>query len=205
MNAPEPDPTLHSDALAREIAQDLRDEGGALIAAAEREAAMILSGARTDARRRVHDAIAELRREGALRHARAKAQAETGTRVRAQRRAAQAVAEAVPLLRQALAARWHDPQSRRQWTNAAANLCTARLRPGTWRVTHPAAWSETEQQEFAAAVGRDVAFAPDATLTAGIRIDADQATLDATPHGLLADERAIAALLLSEIDAGAGS
>ena len=144
-----------------------------------------------------------MRREGARRLARANAQLETEARARAQRQAAQAVSVALPLLREMLEARWRDTEQRRQWTDGVARLCATRLRPGAWLVEHPADWNESEQRDFTAAIGRGdgvaVTFKADDGLAAGLRIKADQAVLDATPQGLLADGRTIAALLLDEI------
>ena len=47
--------------------------------------------------------------------------------------------------------------------------------------------------------GDAVTFVANSELAAGIKISAGQATLDATPPGLLADRSAVAALLLAEI------
>lgn len=198
-------PSLQSDALAREIEQQLKDEAGAVMAAAEHGARTTLAQARASARSLMHEAIGDLRREGARRLARARAQLETQRRAQAQRQAARAVGEALPLLRDMLDTRWRDPQGRRHWTDGVAQLCTTRLRPGAWLVEHPADWREPEQSAFAAAIGKsdaiDVSFKSDKELTAGLRIKADQALLDATPRGLLADTRAIVALLLEAIGA----
>jgi type II secretory pathway pseudopilin PulG len=134
---------------------------------------------------------------------RAEAQRDTQARTQAQRAAAQAVRDAQSLLRAMLDARWQDDAERRRWCDALAQLSIARLRPGAWRVEHPAGWRESEQHGFAAATGRpagiEISFAVDGHLKSGLRIKADGAVLDATPQGLLADSRAIAALLLEEI------
>lgn len=202
MNAPERTSALHSDSLAREIADQLQSECDTVIAEAQAEADAILSAAHGSARARMHAAIIELRREGAQRVAQAQAQMDTETRLSAQRHAAAAIREALPLLRDALTARWRDKQSRRHWTGAAAGLCTARLHPGAWRVIHPADWPADEQEALATALGRsDLTFEADTKLNAGLTIESDGAILDAAPAGLLADEGAIAAQLLCEIEA----
>lgn len=197
-------PRQQSEALAREVERQFKKETNAVIAAAERDAAAIIAQARAAARGRVHESIEELRREGARRLAGAKAQVEAEQRARAQRLAAQAVSDGFPLLRNALEARWRDPQNRRQWTDAVASLCVLRLRPGTWLVEHPSGWSEPEQRKFAAMIEQreDVAinFISDDELQSGLRVKADQAVLDATPEGLLADSRTIAAVILAEIE-----
>ena len=197
-------PPLQSDALASEVERQLKDETGAVTAAAEHDARALIAQARAAAQRRVHEAIQELRREGTRRLARANAQLETEQRARAQRLAAQAVGDALPLLREELDARWRDPQNRRQWTDAVARLCVMRLRPGAWRIEHPPDWSEPEQRDFTATIGErdgvEINFKADGDLKSGLRIKADQAVFDATPQGLLADGRTIAAMILDEIE-----
>ncbi len=199
-------PSLQSNALVQEIEQELNTEISAIKAAAERDARAITARARAAARRQVKEAIAELRKEGVRRLTRANAQLDTELRARAQHRAANAVRDAMPLLRDALAERWHDPESRWQWTDAIARLCVSRLRRGPWLVEHPAEWGNREQQQFMAAVrngnGGDLSFRADGAIAAGLRVKADQATLDATPQGLLADRTTVAALLLEEIGDG---
>jgi len=197
-------PALQSHALAHEIERQLKNETSAAIATAESDARAIIAPARADARGRVHTAIMELRREGASRLARATAQRETEQRARAQRLAAQAVGDALPLLREELEARWRDQQNRRQWTDAVARLCVLRLRPGAWRIEHPPDWSEPEQRDFAATIGErdgvEISFKADSDLKSGLRIKADQAVFDATPQGLLADGRTIAAMILDDLE-----
>jgi len=196
-------PELQSDALVRELERQFNNEAGSVIAAGERDAHNIIRQACADARRRVHEATEELRREGARRLAGAKAQLEAEQRARAQQVAAQAVHDGFPLLREELEARWRDRVNRRQWTDAVARVCVLRLRPGGWLVEHPADWSEPEQRDFRTAIdtrnGIEISFKPRGDLKSGLLIKADQAVLDATTQGLLADGRTVAALILNEI------
>jgi F0F1-type ATP synthase membrane subunit b/b' len=198
--------SLQADALAREIEQQLKDETSAARRAAERGAQAALAQARKTARARLHEVIRQLRREGERRLMQARAQLETQTRTLQQRKAAHAVAEAMPMLREALAARWKDAEARRCWSDSVANLCVARLRPGRWTITHPAGWNANEQKAFAKLLGEksgiELAFKADKQLSAGLKVASDQAVLDATLAGLLADERTIAGLLLQTIDDG---
>ena len=195
-------PSLQSDALVQELEQQLSQENGAIAARAGREAHAIMAQARAAARAQVHTAIEALRKEGARRITRAKAQLDTELRARAERQAAQAVYDAVPLLREALDARWRHRDSRRLWIEAVAGACANRLPPVAWRIEHPRQWSEAEQEELLAAIGKPVhAQFTAAGISAGLRVSADQAVLDATPQGLLADSTEIAALLLNEIGA----
>jgi F0F1-type ATP synthase membrane subunit b/b' len=190
---------LQSDSLAREVSDQLDAEAGAIVADAEREARTIVARAHDAARTRMHEAMLDLRREGARRIARAEAQRDTEARRRAQRQAATAIAEALPMLRGALAERWTDAEQRMAWTSAIARVATARLAPGAWLVEHPAGWSEAEQRAFAGEAGGKLDFRAADDIGAGLRISADQAVLDGTPDGLLADERTVAAMLLNEI------
>jgi hypothetical protein len=200
-------PGLQSDALAREIEQQLKDETAAILASAQKEVAATVAQARTSARGRLHEAIGELRREGETRLARAQAQLDAELRSAAQRQSARAVADTLPMLREALYARWRQADAREEWTGTIARLATARLQRGAWQVAHPADWGAEEQKEFSVAVGGagEISFQADQELRAGLRITADQATLDATPDGLLADTRTIAALLLDELSKEAAS
>ena len=205
--------SLQSDALAHEIERQIRDESRAVSETVKRAGVVVVEQAHAAARRQMHSAIEELRREGAHRLSRAKAQVETRQRERAQQRAAAAVREAWPLLRDALAARWSDPRHRLAWVSGAALDCRTRLRPGAWVVEHPADWNAREHQDFLGALGTrnvgtddggEITFKTEKDVTAGLRIRADQATLDATPQGLLADQSTITALLLAEIGQGTG-
>ena len=196
-------PAMQSDALAREVQQELKDESSAIMTAAQSGARATISQARSTARSRVHAAIAEMRREGPLRLARAKAQLETDLRAHERQQAARAIAKALPLLRDALNERWRDARDRRSWTDEVARLAVARLHHGNWLLEHPPDWTSEEQKAFIEAMGSndgiEIAFDADKQLTAGLRIKADQATLDATPEGLLADAPTIVALLLDEL------
>jgi hypothetical protein len=194
--------TAQSAALLQEIEQQTSEECKAQVAAAEQQAHALIAQAHAAARRRVREAIVELRREGARRLARAKAQVETQARHRAQQHAVAVIRRAWPLLADALVARWRDPAARLAWADGVGRCARDRLRTGTWTVEHPTDWSADEQRNFrmSLGVGDDaVTFAADREMAAGIKIRAAEATLDATPHGLLVDRLAVAALLLAEI------
>ena len=195
---------LQSDALVREVTQQLDDEAAAVIATAERDAKTLLAEARRLARARLHETIDGLRHERMRRLAQASAQLETEVRMQDQQRAKQALAEVTPMLREELNARWRDRNKRKLWTDAIAHFCRARLRAGVWLVEHPADWDGAEQRAFADVLGSEpvatIDYRPDHDLTAGLRIKSDGAVLDATPQGLLADDRNVAALLLDAID-----
>lgn len=204
MSEPSLIPSLQADALAREIEAQLKDESGSIIVAAQRDAQATVAQARKAARARLHQAITELRREGERRLTRAKAEAETAVRAQRQRQATRALGAAMPILRDALAARWRDTAARKIWADEVADMASARLRRGAWTIEHPADWDGQERKSFTTGLGDGIAvtFAPDEELNAGLRIKTDQAVLDATVQGLLKDSTAVAALLLDELDRG---
>ena len=205
-------PSLQSDALAREIEQQLKDEAGAVIAAAERDAHAMLAQARASARSRLHEAIAGIAPRKAPAGWRApRRSSKREQRARAQRQAAQAVQRGLAAAARRCSMRAGAmPEARRQWTDGVARLCADA--PACRRLAGRAS-GRLERAGAAAISSRRSATAtastslsrPTTVLTAGLRIKADQAVLDATPQGLLADARTIAALLLDEIGAHAMS
>jgi F0F1-type ATP synthase membrane subunit b/b' len=198
--------SLQADALTREIERQLREESDAVMAAAQAEAQVVIAQARATARQKLRGTIAELRREGERRLTRAKAELDTAARAREQQQASRALEAAWPLLHEALVARWHDSEARKAWADSVAKLSAARLRRGDWTVEHPSDWTASEQADFTANLGDSdgiaTTFTADPSISAGLRVKADQAVLDATMAGLLFDKRAIAALLLNELAQG---
>lgn len=196
-------PSLQSDALAREIERQFSHENAAIAANAERDSKTVVAQAHVSARAQMRQAIAELRKEGARRLTRAQARMDTEVRERAHKQAARAVHDGLPLLREALQRLWLNPASRKPWIEVVAHHCVNRLPAGAWNVAHPPDWSEAEQKQFAEIVTVDskLTFETNSDIAAGLRISADQAVLDATPQGLLADPTVIAALLLDELGA----
>jgi hypothetical protein len=195
-------PAAQSEALLYELEQQTTDECRTVIATARREADALVTQARSSARRRTHDVIEELRNEGIRRLARAKAKVETEARQRAQQCAVEVIERAWPLLVESLVERWRDPAMCLVWTDGAARCGRDQLNVEAWIVEHPADWSDAEKRNFHnshGAGGNAVTFVANSELTAGIKISAGEATLDATPPGLLADRSAVAALLLAEI------
>jgi len=89
------------------------------------------------------------------------------------------------------------------WAQAALRLAAKRLRHGSWNVSHPPGWRADETQALAAEVEAATGSAPhfdvDPSLLAGLRVDAGDAWLDATPRALMTDREAIGAALLAEV------
>lgn len=202
MNAAMSVPEAQAQSLLAEIRQQTQAECGRLSEAASRKAEATIADAKQAARRHLKDAIAQLRRDGARRLTQAVAQRETERRQQEQALAGQRVARSWPLLADALRARWHDAAARQRWTEAAARYAVQRIRPEAWTVCHPAGWPDTEREAVRGVLGGRVAFKAVPEIAAGLRIEAEGATVDATDRGLLADQGAVAALLLAAVETG---
>jgi len=196
-------PHSRSDALVREIERQCDAECRAVLEAAELESRAIVGDAFAAAGRHVHEAFEDMRRDGERRLARARAQIATELRVRDQARAAGNLRDGCPVLVNAVADRWNDPEARRYWAASLAEMAGRRLRPGAWTVEHPADWGADEQAEFLARLDpncrAEVTFQKSEDFDTGLRIRANGAVLDATPERLLADKPAVQALLLAAI------
>ncbi len=203
MTRQDPTPQSQSDALVREIEEQCQAECRAIVEAAELESRAIVGDAFAAARRHVHEAFEDMRRDGERRLARAEAQIATELRVRDQARAAGNLRDGCPVLVNAVADRWSDPEARRYWAASLADEARLRLRPGAWIVEHPADWGADEQSAFLAHLGpecrAEVTFQKSDDFDTGLRIRANGAVLDATPERLLADKPAVQALLLAAI------
>ena len=82
-------------------------------------------------------------------------------------------------------------------------MAAKRLRHWSWTIAHPPGWRADETQALAAEVEAATGSAPhfdvDPLLLAGLRVNAGDAWLDATPAALMADPEAIGAALLAEV------
>ena len=157
--------------------------------------------ARSEARRRLHEAIQMLRSETDAKMTRLEAGSQAERRQRELEKARQVLAEGRRLLRDRVAARWEDAASRRQWTGALLERAERILPPGEWVVAHPAGWPADEREDFAARVagiaGRAPTLSPEDGIAAGLRVSRGGATLDGTLQGLTGDASEIPARLLA--------
>jgi len=179
-----------------------------------REAA--LDGARHFARESLEQAHAEARARVAaavqhekarIRAAGAHARAARQTRLRqaAQARDRELLERAWAALPGVLATLWRDPACRRTWTEGAAAAAGQHLARGDWELRCPAGFKGDERESLvqrleALSKGR-VAVVADEGLAAGVCVRRGLALLDATPAGLLARYRTIAADLLHVLTA----
>jgi len=163
----------------------------------------LMRTARRQARRRVHAAVTK-ERERAMAQIRA-AQAELDTRRRAHWQHVDwaFLRTAGEQLTAALLSRWRQADTRQSWIAAAVGRALTSLPPGAWTIRHsPDGWSEAEPDTVKDALAkrnaqRDLDFESDDSLQAGLIIASATTSLDASARGLLADETAVGARLLS--------
>jgi hypothetical protein len=194
---------LQAAALIEEIGRKVAQSRGEILAAAAREAAQIRQRARAKARRQLRRAIDEMRASERQRVAQVQAELATRSSRRVSAQSLAALAQAWPLLVEAIRRRWDDPPSRAQWLQAQLGQARARLHPGPWRVAHPAAWGEADITALRATLARhgvtEASLQADPALASGLVIEAAGARLDSTPQALLADRAAVEAALLAAI------
>lgn len=164
-----------------------------------------LQKARVEARARVAAAVRNEKARIEAAGARARAARQTRLREAAQARDRALLEQAWATLPGGLAALWQGPACRRTWTEGAAAAAGRHLGRGDWELHCPVTFEGQERESLlrqleALSKGR-VAVVTDENLVAGICLRRGLALLDATPEGLLARRRAIAADLLHVLTA----
>lgn len=178
-----------------------RKQVEAILAEAEDRSRVIVREAHERARRGVRTAYLEAKERAEERIVTLQARAAAERRLHEQRRAAETLEAEWALLPKALIERWGDAGLRRRWVLHAARVALDQLPREGWQVEHPDDWTEFERSELAAEVAPALAEAPifaiDISVKAGLRIRAGHNVVDSTLDGLLADQEAIGARLLS--------
>lgn len=192
---------LQADALVADINGRLAARRQELLAAAAAEAAAVRRAGRDKARRQLRRAVAEMRAAERQSTQQLDADIEGAGRRAASTQAVQALAAAWPMLEAAVAARWADPVARQAWITALLAAARARWPGGGWTVRHP---PTLDAAEFGA-LPPGCSVRADAALSAGLVVDADAATLDATPVALVADRPRVEAALLAALEPAAGA
>jgi hypothetical protein len=181
-----------------------RERCAQMIADAEALARQIVGKAFADARAQVHYDILKLRED--MRHKIRSAEAQRQTRIRQRRQRAdrRVLKRACGQLPGALQARWQRSHSRKLWITALIRQASISLIDRHWRIEYPLNWPAEERRELSDRLHRDLGqsphFAPEATVTAGLRIHAGGACVDGTIEGLLQNSDYIEALLLAAIN-----
>jgi hypothetical protein len=173
------------------------------------QAAEIIRSAHHDAREKVHQVIVEERHNAQRAIAKQRAQIETENRQNFKDSENHFLDQVWEHLSTALNHRWTDPKARREWLSGTLEHALKHLQPGPWTITHPLDWSAAEIDAYLDQIrvfsGSEPTFAPDADLPAGVRIQANNVTADASPRGLLANHQDISAMLLAELFTEDGS
>lgn len=188
-----------------EVAEEFRaGRCAALLASAHEESRRMLAEAQRSARKRLREALDGDRARLAGSLAEAQAQLITARRVRMQKRMAAALGEAWPRLEHSLLDRWQSPAGRADWVEHHLAVAIAVLPAAAWTILHPPQWPSAERDQAHRWLqqhgGIEARFAPDATLSSGIRVVCGMNVLDASFEGLLADRAAIEGRLLHYIE-----
>lgn len=174
--------------------QEVRDR-------AIQQAAEIISQAYKKSRGRLHRHVNELREKYRLRVKSARARNQTLLRQQHHKEERALLDVAWPMLRTAMIALWHSPETRWQWIEAGITMARGRLRQQGWRIEHPPEFSKADRQRVEQMLAPD--RLPELTacddIDAGIRIVLDGTVIDATLAGLLKQRNAIEARLIERI------
>lgn len=195
-------------ALLAIVEEDRRKQVDAILGEARARAAAQLRDAHREARERMRSAFADERRQRAERVHAAQANLQTRRRLTTQQRATALLGLAGQRLPEALAARWHAPQTRHAWVAHVVAQAKAALPARRWRIDHAPDWPAAERDVLVAQLAREGAAPPelraDATIGAGLRITGEGTVVDGTQAGLLRDRAENGARLLAYLDAGLG-
>ena len=194
-----------TEALLQRLVHEQEQRCRKTVEAAEEQAGQIISRAHQDARTRVRQAAADERRRMSETLAARRAELETAALKRRQFSMGQALESAWSALCAALAARWEDPQGRRQWVAAAAAVAARTFIDCDRVIVEVDESLDSDGASTVLPVLQDSGLAQAdvqrvGQLGPGLRIRSDAVCIDATLEGLLASRRRIEALLLAEID-----
>jgi hypothetical protein len=172
-----------------------------LLEKARADARALLTQSSKRARAVVHTRILSERANVRERIHAANAERDTRLRVRAEQANLALIALAWPRLRVALQARWADPQTRQVWVDTVVQQASTRLPDVRWTLRHPPDWPQPEcsalEQRLAVERACPARFVADGALSAGLVIEAEGASLDASIDGLLCDRRRVEGRLLA--------
>jgi vacuolar-type H+-ATPase subunit E/Vma4 len=186
-------------AMKEGIEKDLDAGREQMRAEARKQARSLLRNVRRQCRSRVALAVAEERAHRD--HSLQKANAALASRVRRRQQALdrKQLVEGYRRLREALVDRWSDADARSRWARTLIEDASAVLSNSTWCIEYPASLPAKEAQRLFRGVQRDVELVPADELEAGFRLRHDDARLDMSVDGLLAQVDEMAGELLAEI------
>ncbi len=176
---------------------------------AQQQAREITRQAHARSRARMHRHVNELREKYRARIASANARNQTLLRQQHQKEDRALLDVAWPLLREAMIALWKEPDSRRDWLQAAVQSAGSRLRDNGWHIEHPRNLTEEDVKLITHMLphgkSKHTKLVATDTFDIGIRIAIEGTVVDATLDGLLKQKNAIEALILARIKQGTDS
>ena len=177
-----------------------------LIRDARSQARDMVSGARREARGRMHATILGERARGGREISAAEAHLKTRRRQHEQRHAVTLLGRGWGLLEAALEARWRDRFARVAWVEGLVIEAMQALPQGPRRIMHPVDWPSAEREalrdRLRPVLAEPLEFVEDAGIRAGLRLCADGTCVDGTIDGLVAGRTAVEAELLALLEAG---
>lgn len=191
---------LQVEALLEEVKRQEGRRCQEIITTAERAARSLQEETRRELHRKRRQAVADERQR--RRHALLEATSRIETRAQssAHARYEKVLDAAWSRLVTALEDRWRQPDSRRAWCEMLVAEASAALGGGSWTVEHPADWNADDESRLVADCDARAVPAPDFIadpgIRAGVRIRLEDACVDGTLDGLLADRRSVEARIL---------
>jgi hypothetical protein len=190
------------EAMLERVSRHRERRTGEIRAKADTERLEIVRGARAEARESLHRAVTRERARLAQGLRQAEARAELESRRRAQLETRTLLGHMWEDVAAALDLRWRNDAQRSEWIAAAVAEATQLLAGQSWRIECAAGVSAEDRSRGAsralAGGARAIEWQLDAQLTAGLRVQAPGACLDATVAGLLARREEVEAAFLVE-------
>lgn len=188
-----------------EVVEQHRDERcQTLLDEANAQAQRLLKRAWHEGRARLRQAVLDNREQVRRQLASAQARQQTQLRMQRQREDLALLVRAWQPLHDKLLQRWQQADSRRRWIDALMIQAAATLIDSQWHIEHPPDWPETEraamQTRLHAELGHAAVFSAQTEITAGLRICAGDACIDATSRGLLRAREHIEAMMLAALN-----
>ena len=176
----------------------------ALLDEARAQARQLVQRAHREARARLHQKVLAPREQ--LRQQLASAQAQRETHLRLQRHRADQtlLARAWSPLRERMAQRWREADSRQLWIDDLVEQACGMLVDRQWHIEYPPDWPARERTALEARLAGELGcvptFAAHTEIEAGLRICAGAACVDGTLAGLLRARHRIEALMLATLN-----
>jgi hypothetical protein len=189
--------------LLKIVDRNRAESCAAIQARASEQASVVIKRAHRQARRKMHEQNARTRENLRRQVISTEARLQTRMRlIRQQNDKALLDAGWAPL-KKALTGYWQDAGTRKQWIENLVSLAREKFVSMEWIFEHSPGWDEQEKKELQATVvditGHTPGFRADDGISAGLRVCATGACIDATVEGLLRNSTRIESLMLTAI------